>query len=48
MHDALVTLVDDGPEDALRRPAVEYYDFMGEAFATRRTDLFDDLPVVAT
>ncbi len=48
LHDALITITDDGPADALRRPAIEYYDFMGEPFATRRQDLFADLPAVTT
>ena len=48
LHDALITIVDDGPTDALRRPAIEYYDFLGESFAARRHDLFEDLPTATT
>ncbi|MCP5068029.1 MAG: PIG-L family deacetylase [bacterium] len=44
IHDALVTLTDDGPDGALRRPPVEYYDFLGESFPERRAGLFEDLP----
>jgi LmbE family N-acetylglucosaminyl deacetylase len=44
IHDALITLVEDGPENALRRPPIEYYDFLGESFPQRRRGLFEDLP----
>lgn len=43
IHDALVTIVDDGPKDLLRRPAVERYDFLGEAFTPPVADVFDAL-----
>lgn len=44
IHDALITLREDGPEGALRRPPVEYYDFLGETCTPRRQDLFEGLP----
>jgi len=39
-HDALVTVVPDGPPDLLRRPAVERYDFLGEEHDPPLPDLF--------
>lgn len=46
IHEALVTIFDDGPETLLRRPPVERYDFLGEAFAPPVVDVFERLPVV--
>ncbi|MEN8149914.1 MAG: PIG-L deacetylase family protein [Planctomycetota bacterium] len=39
-HDALVTVVEDGPAGLLRRPAVERFDFLGEEFDPPAGDLF--------
>ena len=41
--EALVTVLDDGPEDLLRRPAVERYDFLGETLSPPVTDVFAGL-----
>jgi len=45
IHEALVTVVDDGPEGLLRRPAVERYDFLGESVRPPASDLFAGLPL---
>jgi len=39
-HDALVTVVRDGPPGLLRRPAVERFDFLGEDQTPPLPDLF--------
>jgi LmbE family N-acetylglucosaminyl deacetylase len=39
-HDALVTVVRDGPEGLLLRPPVERFDFLGEDHAPPLPDLF--------
>ena len=44
LHDGLVTLRPDGPDGALRRPPVEHYDLLGEAFSPLLDDLFRALP----
>jgi LmbE family N-acetylglucosaminyl deacetylase len=44
IHEALVTVLDDGPEELLRRPAVERYDFLGESLAPPVDDVFEGLP----
>jgi LmbE family N-acetylglucosaminyl deacetylase len=41
VHDALVTIVPDGPPDLLRRPPEERYDFFGEEADV--TDLFEGI-----
>lgn len=43
IHDALVTILDEGPEELLRRPAVERYDFFGEAMSPPVADVFEGL-----
>ena len=43
IHEALVTVLDDGPDDLLRRPAVERYDFLGETLAPPVADVFEGL-----
>ena len=43
IHEALVTVLEDGPEDLLRRPAVERYDFLGETLSPPVTDVFEGL-----
>lgn len=40
VHEALVTLREDGPPELMRRPPVEHYDFLGEAQGERVADLF--------
>jgi len=44
VHEALITIVDDGPADCIRRPPVERYDFLDEAFDPPVDDLFARLP----
>jgi LmbE family N-acetylglucosaminyl deacetylase len=43
VHEALVTLRDDGPPELLRRPPVERFDFLGEDRTPPAADLFDGL-----
>ena len=43
IHEALVTVLDEGPEDLLRRPPVERYVFLGERTGDRVADVFDGL-----
>ena len=43
IHEALVTVVDEGPEELLRRPPVERYDFLGERFSPPVADVFEEL-----
>ncbi len=44
IHEALITLTDDGPPDCIRRPPIERYDFLGEEFDPPLDDLFAGLP----
>ena len=44
IHEALVTLREDGDPALLRRPPLERYDFLGEDCAERLTDLFGKRP----
>jgi hypothetical protein len=39
-HDALVTVMPDGPEDLLQRPPVERFSFFGEAHDAPVGDFF--------
>ena len=41
VHEALITLRDDGDPSLLRRPPVERYDFLGEDRPEPLDDLFD-------
>lgn len=43
VHEALVTLREDGPPELMRRPALEHYDFLGEPQPERLADLFHGL-----
>ena len=44
IHEALVTLRDDGEPELIRRPPIERYDFLGEEFDPPVDDLFAELP----
>ena len=44
VHEAHVTLLDDGTSGLLRRPPVEHYDLLGEVHDPALTDLFAALP----
>jgi len=45
VHEALVTLREDGEPTLSRRPPVEYFDFLGEPLDPPATDLFERMRV---